>query len=1092
MKEVVLQNKMKRFFGIIALSFFAFSCQQKEETLFELLPSAETGVDFVNKMEESKEINLLNFAPIYNGAGVGVGDFNNDGLEDLFFTGNMVSNKLYLNKGDFQFEDITEEAGLTTEVWSNGVSVVDINADGFQDLYIAVSGPDSTKRNNLLFINNGDLTFTEKAAEYGLDDNGYSTHSAFFDYDLDGDLDMYLLTYGNNEGTDLTLVNKKIIDGSSLSNDKLYRNEGDGTFTDVTLEAGILVEGYGLGIGINDFNNDLYPDIYISNDFLFDDIVYINNQDGTFTDKAKTYIQHTSQFGMGVDVQDFNNDLLPDIVQVDMMPEDNYRQKKILGPMAFDFFNLSVKEGYTPQFMRNSLQLNQAETGFSEIGQFAGIHETDWSWAPVFADYDADGFKDLIITNGFRRNVTDFDFRNYVREQIEVANEKGNDPDEVALAIVQKTNDIKLANYAYAYQGDLTFTDKTKDWGLFTPTWSNGMVYSDLDADGDLDLAISNIDDEAHLYRNLLNDAESSPSFLKIKLEGTKLNPEGIGSRIRIQQDTLQQSYYQAKSRGYLSSVSPIVHFGLGKKLTPVEVEVIWPNGSSETRQVNPNQTITFNIENATQQKGLDIITPDDNNEAESFGLDFRTEENDYVDFYYEPLLPHRLSQQGPALAKGDVNGDGLEDLFVGGSSTMSNQFFIQQANGTFKKKVLEQSKNHEDTDALLFDADNDGDLDLYICSGSNEFAEGNDAYLDRFYLNDGQGNFTISLENLPNIYSSSSKVSAADYDQDGDLDLFIGGGLKPNQYPFPGTSYILKNDAGQFTKLADQSVPDLADIGMVRDAAWEDMNGDGQLDLVLVGEFMPVSIFIQEEGSFANATDEYGLENSNGWWRSLFLKDINEDGRIDIIAGNLGLNTKLEVSKNEPIAVYAKDYDRNGMVDAIMSCYINGEKHMLHSKSTLESQVISFKKRFNKHEEFAKANFDQILPPELLQDAYIREAYTFEHTAFLNMGDSFEAKPLPKETQIAPLQNILFHKDRYYLSGNDYSTEVTIGQYDASRGFELYFDKSSNQFKLNKESNYLALGDVKNAVELNTAKGKIIVHGVNNEKLYVKTIEEE
>ncbi|HEY9117667.1 MAG TPA: VCBS repeat-containing protein, partial [Roseivirga sp.] len=456
--------------------------EQPGDTLFQLLSPNETGIDFNNVMQESKEINLLNFAPIYNGGGVAVGDFNNDGLEDLFFTGNMVSNKLYLNKGAMKFEDITASAGLSTEnIWSNGASVVDINADGYSDIYVAVSGPDQSKRKNLLYINQGNLTFTEEAEKYGLADDGYSTHSAFFDYDLDGDLDMYLLTYGNNEGTDLKMVNKKIVDGSSFSNDKLFRNEGNGTFKDVTLEAGILIEGYGLGLAINDFNNDLYPDIYVSNDFLFDDIVYINNGDGTFTDKAKEYLKHTSQFGMGVDVQDFNNDLLPDIVQVDMMPEDNYRQKKILGPMAFDFFNLSIKEGYTPQFMRNTLQLNQAETGFAEIGQFAGIHETDWSWAPVFADYDANGQKDLIITNGFRRNVTDFDFRNYVREQLELAREKGNDPDEVALAIVKKTNDIKLANYAYAYNGDLTFADKTEAWGLATPTWSNGMIYADLD-----------------------------------------------------------------------------------------------------------------------------------------------------------------------------------------------------------------------------------------------------------------------------------------------------------------------------------------------------------------------------------------------------------------------------------------------------------------------------------------------------------------------------------------------------------------------------------------------------------------------------------
>ena len=423
---------------ILAMLFFFSSCSQDKNTLFKLLPASQTGISFNNKLDESKEVNLLNFAPIYNGAGVALGDINNDGLEDIFFTGNSVSSRLYLNKGNMHFEDITSSAGVETSLWCNGVSIVDINADGYNDIYIAVSGPDSTKRENILFINNGNLTFTEQAAAFGLNDNGHSTHSAFFDYDLDGDLDMYLLTYGNNEGTDLTLVNKKITDGSGLSNDKLYRNNGDLTFTNVTQEAGILVEGYGLGVGVNDINNDGYPDLYVSNDFLFDDIIYVNNQDGTFTDRSKDYLKHTSHFGMGIDFQDFNNDQLPDVVQVDMMPEDNYRQKKILGPMHYDFYNLSIKEGYTPQYMRNSLQLNQAEKGFSEVGQIAGIHQTDWSWAPVFADYDANGLKDLVITNGFRRNVTDWDFRNYVREQLDLAKEKGEDPDEIALAIVRE------------------------------------------------------------------------------------------------------------------------------------------------------------------------------------------------------------------------------------------------------------------------------------------------------------------------------------------------------------------------------------------------------------------------------------------------------------------------------------------------------------------------------------------------------------------------------------------------------------------------------------------------------------------------------
>lgn len=1087
-------NRNKHFLSLIAAILLVSACggpEKKKDTLFQLLSPKETGIDFNNVMQETREINLISFAPIYNGGGVAVGDFNNDGLEDLVFTGNMVSSKLYINKGNMQFEDVTETAGITTTVWCNGASVVDINADGFQDIYITVSGPDKSKRKNLLFINQGDMTFTEEAEQYGLADDGYSTHSAFFDYDLDGDLDMYLLTYGNNEGTDLKMVNKKIIDGTSLSNDKLFRNDGNGTFTDVTLEAGILVEGYGLGLAINDFNNDMYPDIYVSNDFLFDDIVYINNQDGTFSDQAKDYVKHTSQFGMGVDVQDFNNDLLPDIVQVDMMPEDNYRQKKILGPMAFDFFNLSIKEGYTPQFMRNSLQLNRAETGFAEIGQFAGIHETDWSWAPVFADYDGNGSKDLIITNGFRRNVTDFDFRNYVREQLEIAKEKGNDPDEVALAIVKKTNDIKLANYAYAYNGDLTFSDKTDDWGLEIPTWSNGMIYADLDNDGDLDLAISNIDDVAHIYQNTLNDKPANPAYIKVKLEGNDMNPEGIGSKIVIRQNGAQQAFYQSKTRGYLSSMSPIAHFGLGSDSTDVQIEVTWPNGLSEVKNAKANSTVTFNISNASENNEPAQISLDSENQAAQYGLDYVVEENDYVDFYYEPLLPHRLSQQGPAMSKGDINGDGLEDFFVGGSSGKDNHLFIQASNGKFRRQVLQSGKVEEDTDALFFDADGDSDLDLYIASGSNEFEEGNDAYQDRLFINNGRGSFSLG-QSIPEMKTSTSVVTAADYDQDGDMDLFIGGGLKPRQYPLPGTSYILENEGGEFNNVTAEVSQDLQEIGMIRGADWADINGDGQLDLVMTGEFMPITVLLQQNGKFINQTETLGLGNTTGWWKSLLVTDINNDGKPDIIGGNLGLNTKYEVSENEPLSIYAKDYDGNGMIDAIMSCYIDGEKHILHSKSTLEAQVVAFKKRFLKHEAFAQANFEEILPEELRSDAYEKHARTFMHTAYMNTGNGFEAVALPKVTQIAPLQKIIRQGEKYYLSGNDYSTEVTVGQYDASRGFEMTFNAQKGEFEINDQSGYKALGDVKEALTIQVKDQLIVVHGVNNNQLYVRAIEEE
>lgn len=1081
--------------GLSAVAFLlliviAISCSEPAENdgLFRLLPPKETGIRFDNEMKEDREINLLSFAPIYNGAGVAIGDFNNDGLEDIFFTGNFVSSRLYLNKGALKFDDITEKAGVETDSWCNGVSIVDINADGFNDIYIAVSNPDSTKRENLLFINNGDLTFTEQAEAYGLNDDGHSTHSAFFDYDLDGDLDMYLLTYGNNEGTDLKMVNKKITDGSGLSNDRLYRNNGDNTFTNVTLEAGILVEGYGLGIAVNDLNNDQYPDLYISNDFLFDDIVYINNQDGTFSDRSKDYLKHTSHFGMGVDVQDFNNDLLPDIVQVDMMPEDNYRQKKILGPMHFDFYNLSIKEGYTPQYMRNSLQMNQGEKGFSEIGQFAGISETDWSWAPVFADYDANGSKDLIITNGFRRNVTDWDFRNYISEQLEIAKGKGQDPDEVALAIVKKTNDLKLPNYAYSYSDDLTFNDVTADWGLSAPTWSNGMAYADLDQDGDLDLVISNIDDAAHVYENTLNKAETKPNYLKVKLKGTNKNPEGLGAKVIVKQGDIQRSHYQAKTRGYLSNVTSEIYFGFGANDEAVEIMIVWPNGQTETRTSTLNKTINFEIQHAEKQElgTEEAINLSSGNLASQYGLDHISPQNDYVDFYYEPLLPHRLSQSGPALAKGDINGDGLEDLFVGGAAGNSGFIFTQNRNGKFSKRAIDGPNDSEDTDAVFFDFDQDGDLDLYVASGSNEFDPLSKEYQDRLYINNGRGQFKRTQNILPEMLTSSGSVSAEDYDNDGDIDLFIGGRLDPKKYPLPGTSYILKNEGGKFSDVTNDIAEDLQLIGMVTDSEWADFDGDNDFDLVLTGEFMPITVFLQEKGKFTDATASLQLSASTGWWNSLYLEDLNNDGQLDIIAGNLGENTKYDVSADQPLSVFAKDYDDNGMIDAIMSCFIGGEEHVLHSKSTLEQQVIRFKKRYVKHEEFAKATFAEVVPTEIRDGAYILKANTFSHMAFLSAAEGYEGVLLPKETQIAPLNAINKTGNEYLLSGNDYGTEVTVGQYDAGHGFSVTYDVTTKTFKMTPNSNYRASGNIKSAINLTVGKETILVHGVSGDKLYV------
>jgi len=1041
-------------------------------------------------MQENRDVNLISFAPIYNGAGVGVGDLNNDGLEDLVFAGNMVSSRVYLNQGNMQFLDITNESGLSTDVWCNGVSLVDINADGFLDIYLTVSGVNKAKRKNLLFINQGDLTFTEEAESYGLDDDGYSTHAAFFDYDLDGDLDMYLLTYGNNEGVDLKMVNNKKLDGSANSNDKLFRNNGDNTFTDVTLEAGILVEGYGLGIAVHDFNNDLYPDLYISNDFLFDDILYINNGDGTFSDQAKQYLSHTSQFGMGIDIQDINNDALPDVMQLDMMPEDNYRQKKILGPMQYDFFNLSIKKGYTPQYMRNSLQIMQKGSGFSEIGQLAGVHQTDWSWSPLFADYDANGTKDLIVTNGFRRNVTDFDFRNYVNEQLQLAEGEGKDPDAIALAIVEETNDIKLSNYAFSPINAYQFADSTASWGLDDPSWSNGMVYADLDNDGDLDVVISNIDDKAFVYRNKLNDGSSSPHYLKVILKGTSLNPEGIGARITVSQSGKQQHYFQSKVRGYLSNVSALAHFGFGKDSTKVQISVIWPDGSYSEKTSTTNTNVTLHQDESTPkfQPGIEQNPLKNYNQANAFGLDHVIQQNDYVDFNYEPLLPHKLSEEGLKMSQSDVNGNGLKDFFVGGAAGAPGYFFIQQANGQFKKRALIGDEEYEDTGVHFFDADGDGDADLYVASGSNEFEAGSLFYQDRLYLNDGKGNF-IKAKALPKMYTSSSVVVSADIDGDGDLDLFVGGRLQPRAYPMPGQSYILENQNGKFIDVTAQWSAKLGKIGMVTDALWEDINQDGSPDLVLTGEFMGIHIFYNRDGKLIEDASDSTLQEATGWWKSLWVGDVNGDGTKDIIAGNTGTNTKYKVSTETPVRIYAKDYDMNGMIDPVMSYFHQGEEQVAHAKGTLESQINRYRKKFIKHDPFALANFDQILEPELRKDAYTLTANTFSHHIFYQKEDGFEKEILPLITQFAPILGIVSHQNNFYLSGNAYNTEVAVGQYDASRGSVLYFDQLAGHLKTKDPQGYVIKGDVKDVLKMEVGTQHIIVHSINNDTLYVRKI---
>ncbi|HEX6226437.1 MAG TPA: VCBS repeat-containing protein [Chryseolinea sp.] len=1048
-------------FGTLVLSMVA--CKSPDEyKMFQLLPSTKTEVTFKNQLTETDSFNILTFEYIYNGGGVGVGDVNNDGLTDICFAGNMVSSRLYLNKGDFRFQDVTKAASLTTNLWCTGVAMVDINQDGLLDIHISTAQPLMKKPPvaNLLFLNkgldkDGVPTFEEVAGKIGLADSSYSTQAAFLDYDLDGDLDVYLL----NNALEFFNRNQALgpkDNGMARSVDKLYRNEGvtDGlpVFKDVSKEAGIVQEGWGLGIVVNDFNGDSYPDIYVANDFVSNDHLFINKRNGTFSNEINSMLKHQEQNGMGVDVADINNDGLNDIVALDMMPDDNLRQKTMFSTIGFDRFMLFQEKGYQDQYIRNVLQLNNGNQTFSDIGYLAGVYATDWSWSSLLADFDNDGFRDLFVGNGYRKDITDQDFIAYSKELGMFSNDRNRF--NTIRNEVEKLPGVKKPNFIFKNNGDLTFSDQAKAWGLDQPSYSNGAAYADFDNDGDLDLVTNNINDEAFIYRNeVISGQTQETSFLRIKFKAEN-NMPGLGAKIWIYRgDKLYYAEHQTQ-RGYKSTVEEVEHFGFARADTTNidSVRILWPRGKSELlKDISLNQVITLEEANAQpytrkEPEVQKLLTET----SDLLNIHYKHSEKNFTDFMEGQLsLPHRHSQSGPGLTVGDVNGDDREDFIVGGSAYQPATMFTQQKDGSFNNTLL-PVKDAEDMGMLLFDADGDSDLDLYCVSGSSEFKNKFEMYQDRLYRNLGNGTFQLDSAALPEIRSSGSCVVANDFDKDGDLDVFVGGRVVSMRYPEAPESFLLVNDGkGKFHDRTSQLASELNKIGMVSSALWTDVNNDGWFDLAVVGEWMPLTFFISNNGT---SFKQHKVENTSGWWNSINGGDFDNDGDIDYIAGNLGLNSVYKASQEEPVCVYAKDFDENGSMDPILCRYIQGTEYPVHPRETLTGQIPRLRGATQHYSEYGRKGIRDLIPKASMDGALTLKASLMASVYVENLGNNtFNVRQLPVDAQFSPLygMSILDINDDGNLDilavGNSYASEPLSGFYDASIGTCLQGDGAGN-----------------------------------------------
>ncbi|MEO6289876.1 MAG: VCBS repeat-containing protein [Ginsengibacter sp.] len=1068
-------------------------------------------------------MNPLNHINIYNGGGVGIGDFNNDGLQDVYFTGNMVSNKLYLNKGNMKFEDITEFSNtLGGNRSCRGVSVIDINNDGKQDIYVCVTlTDDPQKRKNILYVNQGVdekgiPVFKDMAPEYGLDDSTHTTMAYFFDYDNDGDLDVYLVV---NEHLPLDNPSKfrpVITDGSHPSTDRLFRNDwndslGHPYFENVSAAAGITLEGYGHAAIITDINLDGWKDIYVTNDFLSNNILYINNQNGTFTDRSKEYFKQTSTFAMGVDMQDLNNDGLLDVVELDMNPQDNYRKKMMLGSNSYQTLQNFANYNYQYQYSKNSLQLNGGSTVkendsigppiFSQVSFQSGISETDWSWAPLISDFDDDGYRDIIITNGYPKDVTDHDFMIYRSAAAYIAS--WND-------IARQIPEVKLHNYAYKNNGDARFDDMTKEWGLMIPSFSNGGAYADLDNDGDMDIVVNNINDAAFIYENNSSkENRKGNNYLNVTFAGSQQNFGGFGSWVKIYYgDGKQQVYENSPYRSYISSVQNMAHFGLGNTPSIDSLVIVWPGAKTQViKNIKANQVLNLDIKNAASvySYNSDVIASHTlfKEVTQNLGIDYTHKENDFIDFNIQKLLPHKLSEYSPALAVGDVDGDGLDDLICGGNSVYPSTIFYQHANGKFTEQKLFNnlssgniaSEVFKDEGILLFDADGDGDNDMYIARGGYIQKPGSTSYQDQFYVNDGKGHFILDSTSIPSNLTSKFCVRAADYDNDGDLDLFIAGRVEPWNYPNPVSCILLRNDSKKnkikFTDVTATVGKDLLNIGMVCDAVFTDFDNDGLPDIIMAGEWMPITFLKNENGIFKNVTASSGVENYLGWWNSIAPGDFDNDGDIDYIVGNLGLNSFYKASDKYPVSIVAKDFDQDGNYDAFPFIYLpvsHENKEMKEFPASQRDdaikQMISMRGKFPNYKQYAFASKDSILSAKQLQGALTLKANMFASAMLRNDGNGkFSITQLPLQAQVSVLNGMVvddFDGDGnldVIMNGNDYGTDVSIGHYDALNGLLLKGDGKGNFFPQSiLQSGIYIPGNGKALVELRNKAGDKLI----------------